>query len=523
MKNDKLICFMLVICDGISPPIYAEETASEKVDNNSVLSGNSLTLLDVAKMAVTNSPDIKRRSLNLDIAKASERIQTGTFDFNTHVTVGYHNDRMAIGNPPYNSYVVRDDRDYQNSGAGISKFFRSGIAADLSISMNRMDPRDVPPPPPPIHTDNTTAVTFTLNIPLLKGRGYVSAAADETAARLEREATGLEVQQFIASILLDAVGNYWEYKNAIETLKVYERSEQRVSDWIAMGKTSGRLEGYLSDKKRQVVTARDAVNTAKSNLASSLGIPANQVDNLGEPVSEFPLDWESVLAQFDQQASKNKWLNKALAQRLDLQAAKLRQQASETLVAKAKRDSLPSLDLSLSLGYNGYEAGNGTSKYFDSLYGYVQGANSGASLTLSYPLGNNTAKGVLDLKRALDQQNKITIDELTRQISLEIGVSASNVVGTLSSAVESAKTAESYYNSLQQLTEDKEFINNPDKIFNTVDLEDKLITALLDHYNSLNELAKTIVNVRYQTGTLIIPNDTAYEVKLEDLTSLLVE
>lgn len=528
MKKYTILCLLLMMQGKVISPIYAqgEEQTAEQAK---ITSGEALTLLDIAKIAIVNSPDIERSNLDLEIAKATEQIETGSFDFNTHVTVGYNNMRDAVNTQVPEFLMIRDDRDSKSSSAGISKLFRSGISTDLSVRIERMDPRDIFPEA--YYTDNHATVSFEITIPLLRGRG-ISASGSETAARLEKEATALEIQQSISSILLDAVRNYWEYKHSLEALRVQEKSKERVEAWLNANSSLRnnttnpaiqRLEGYLSDKKRQVVSAKDAVNTAKSELASSLGIPADQVDLLGEPVSEFPIDWENVLAKFDQQHSKNKWLNTALQQRLDLQAARLRQQASATLVEKAKQDSLPGLDLALSAGYNGYEAGNNTSNYFNSLHHYVRGANSSASLTFSYPLENNTAKGILSLKRAIDQQNKIAVDELVRQISLEIGVSASNVVGLLSSSVESAKTTESYYAYLQQVTSDNNFVTDSTKVVDAVDLEDKLITALLEHYTSLNDLAKTIATVRHQTGSLIISNNADYEVKLDDLTSLPIE
>ncbi|MCK5871874.1 MAG: hypothetical protein KAG26_03525 [Methylococcales bacterium] len=72
------------------------------------------------------------------------------------------------------------DNDRQTFSAGVSKKFRFGAKADLSLKMGRGDPRlDARAGAAPVGiTHNTTSVQFNLTVPLLKGAGYVSAAAN---------------------------------------------------------------------------------------------------------------------------------------------------------------------------------------------------------------------------------------------------------------------------------------------------------------------------------------------------------
>lgn len=525
--------FLPIITAGLmSLSVHSDETSTPIT-----LSSESLNLVDVVRLTLENSPNLKLQELGVEIAKGQERIATGAFDINTFVRMGSFTDTETIAvisqgkpediaglGPMVDSLpdVISNDFDQQFVKGGVSKGFRTGISTELSLLMVRKDPRQsIPIDPNPIFTENRTTVSFTVKIPLLQGSGYVSAAAEETSARLKREATFLDFQHALSGILLKSVKAYWNYKAKAEYLNTLRRSEKRVQSWLdAAGTVDRSLMGYLEDKKGKVVDGIQDVEESKIALADTMGIPAHKVKELGPPTADFPLDWSSVLAAFEPDKMTEKWVAEAIEKRLDLKATQLRLQAAEVQLAKARRDTLPRLDLELKTGYAGFKAYDGFDNYRDSFNENVRGMDHSVILSLKYPLGNNIKQGVRDLRQAQYHQNLIQTNEQKRHIRLGIGNEVANVYGRLQKVGQMSKTIDSYISSVKGLQKDKSFLQDTIKLLSLMELENKLIEAIGEYFTGLRELANAIAQVRFKTGSMIIAGETSNDVNLQDLTLL---
>ncbi|MCK5926260.1 MAG: TolC family protein, partial [Methylococcales bacterium] len=269
-----------------------------------------------------------------------------------------------------------------------------------------------------------------------------------------------------------------------------------------------------------VIDARQTLEEAQVNLAVSMGLPASESPNIGQPVTNFTLEWDGILANFNKAQVIQKWTASSLENRLDLKATQLRLESSHILLAKAKHDTLPRVDVKVGVGYNGYRSNNGFGNYLDSFHSNMRGLDSSASLNFSYPIGNHAAEGQEDLKQAGYQQSLIKNNEKQRLINLAINKEAINVQGRLQKVVQIRKTTQLYKRSVLDLQQNSSYFNDTVKLLSLMELENKFIDSLLESSIAFADLFKAIAQARFQTGSLLVVNADSNSVALNDIITL---
>ena len=488
-----------------------------------------LSLKNVVQITLDTSPNIKLQRLGVDLAKAQERIEKGAFNLTTFASLTALNklttkmvpedleakpyanpdviEEAKTGLKPFDKY---NDRDIQSFKTGVEKAFRTGIQSRLQLRMVRedflqgdalFDPNGIKNP-----TENKTDVVLEVNIPLLKGRGKVSAAGDETAARLKRKASQADYEFAITRQILATIRAYWNYGVSFEVLKLQQRSASRVQNWLEQrGGDDDNLQGYLEQKRGDISDAEQSTTQARIALANAMGIPSAEADRLGMPsaTDNFPLDWAPILETFNLEQARRKWLETAQANRLDLRAAKLRLESARTLVAKARRDRLPQVDIGVSVGYQGLDYYDGFGNYVDSIHRNVRGLDYRVGINYRYPLGNDTARGILDLRQVSRQKNQVEYNEAQRSVDLAVSNETANVNGRLNKVVQTRKTADSYLQSIIKIQKSEGYLSSTTKVLTLIELETNLVEALNDYYAALGDLANAIAKIRFETGTLL--------------------
>ncbi len=491
-------------------------TLATAAESSAPLTGQPIGLTEIAEIALNNSPTIlTQRLTTVDIAKAKLMMAASAFDIYTSVSLNASRARPFDGT---------GNMDNQALTASISKAFRSGVSTTFSVNNPRVDSRGVDAP-----TYNSSSLSFSVNVPLLKGSGYVgSAAADETAARLNSEASLFRFYDVISQTLIAAIGAYWDYKVAVVNLDYKRDSEQRVQEWLTEVQNNNgsspqatRLQTTLADKKRATIDATERVSNTKSALGVAIGIPAAQVDQIGSPKEEFPMNWSKILAHFNEAQAGEKWVAVALAKRFDLQATKLDHEAVIISLAQAKRNVLPSLDLSLTAGRDGTKMGNGFGTYMNS-FNTDTGTNTGIGLNFSYPIGNQLARGSLDIAKVSHQVSLFQLNDLKRRIDIDVRGNAGTVMRNLQAVEQANDAIGGYLSALSKYkTTLTSSLSDPNSVFNLLKYEDDWVKLTENQIQALLTLAKTVSKIRSDTGTLII-TDSVAETKatLGDLTAL---
>jgi len=491
------------------------------------LLGGPLKLDTMAKLTLVNSSFIQSQSLQVEMSKSTLQYQKSTFDLSTTATL------RGAQNRPY-AYQGTTDADNQGLTLGLEQQFRSGVYSSFSVNLLR----DVPTNNNPRTVNlNTSSVRFSVSVPLLKGCGYTSAAANETAAQHTSDAAVQSYYNAISKTLLAAIKAYWDYKAAVENLKTYQISQRRVLEWTEEAnkgfKITGkapqfapqiaRLQAFLSDKERQVISATDWVNQTKYTLGTTMGITPDQVANIGEPIdgkiSDFPMT-----VSFDQEHATQKWVASALEKRFDLQAAKLAEQAGTVMLAKARQDILPQLDLKLDTGRTAFKYGNSFDNYTESLSepGDSRGTDLSVSLNFKYLLGNNYAQSSLSSANLSHQQSLIQLNEVIRTVRLEVVQSVSTLLSSLRTVEKTQEVVtKGYEPALEEYKKSQpSLVTEPNALFNLMDIEKDLVAATIYRNQAVLELAKIIATLRHQTGELIEVEPSTNVASLKNITML---
>lgn len=521
LKPHTLIFAGLVMTNAISA-----QDSSQVVPPPQLL-GGPLKLDTVAKLTLVNSSFIQSQSLQVEQSKSTLQYQKSTFDLTTTANL-----RGTQNRHYYYPYYPPNDTDNQGLTLSLEQQFRSGIHSSFSVNLLR----DIPINNPRIPNTNTSTVRFTVNVPLLKGRGYTSAAATETAAQHTSDAAVQSYYNAISQTLLTAIQAYWDYKAAVVNLETYQISQRRVLDWTEEAnkgfKMTGkapqfapqiaRLQAFLSDKERLVINATNGVNQTKYTLGITMGITPDQVAKIGEPIdgkiSDFPMT-----ASFDQEHATQKWVASALEKRFDLQAAKLTEQAGTVMLAKARQDILPQLDLKLDTGRTGTKYGNSFDNYTESSgeHGNSRGTDLSVSLNFTYPLGNNYAQSSLSSANATHQQYLIQLNDAIRTVRLEVVQSVSTLLSNLRTVEKAQEVVTQYETVLEEYKKSQpSLVTEPNALFNLMDIEKDLVTTTIARNQAVLELAKIIATLRHQTGVLIDVDLSTNIASLKDIKKL---
>jgi len=518
----------------------AETTLNENATTK--FSSKTLTLAEAVKIALTSSPSILLQRLGADSAQAVVKMEKGAFDPTPYSTI-----TTGRKSAPVTSYerAIYEDLPRLSRGevdwvAGISKQTRMGISGDFSVQVYRKDPinydKDY------ITTSNHSTVDFKLNIPLLQGRGTTSAAAAENSAQLQYEASTLDLRHAVAVTVYQAVAAYWDYKAAVEFVKLQQDSENRVKEWLDAAETALKSTGkmdefekqheaeisgliaYEADKKLATIAAREQLQQAQDNLALALGVPFDQFAKIGLPSDNFPKDIANL--NLNDPELITRWTTLALEKRLDLHAAKLRQQAAQVMLAKARRDVLPKLDLQLGIGYSGLAEGADFDRFPSALKDQIYGPNTSAGLTFMYPIGNNTARGILDQAQVNYQQTLIQTNELARNIKSQINLNIAALQRRVTEADMAERAVKFYQPSLDSLKkQSSSSMNKPSSsniavVMGLTDLEEKLTSAISKRLSMQAELVKAITATRLNTGSLMSLQQNENQISMKELLTL---
>lgn len=525
LKNFILFIFLLSVITWSTFGLAEDTTFSNQ---------GELVLEEALELTLYNSPNISLQELSVKKAEALARIASGSFNVNAEVGINNSESYMPLFDAdglrqehqdPSLTDMVSESRS-TNLSLGLSKPFRSGVSTSLAVTTTRVP--DNAGHPLELTTNNTN-VEFTVNVPLLKGAGRVSAAANETFAKLNHQASIVDFQHGVSATILLAIDAFWKYTASYWYLGEVKKSQKRVQDWInELNFTDKTINSYLEDKAGQIIDAQQAFDQAKVLLANTMGIQPGKLENLGPPKTNYETEWQNTIAtptkamlkNFNSDLLQTSWLNEANEKRLDLKAARLRQEAARVLLEKARKDLLPSVDLTLSAGYNGFSQYGSLSDFMDSYYENNDDLNYMVGVTLSYPFGNDIARGNLDSNQVDYQQAIINTDEKVRSIYLEIKNNLNDIYGRMKKVVQLRETIQSYDEAFSSLIDDPDLEQNRSKIVSVLELEDKYLEISREQVNALADLLSAVAKAHFNTGTLVLIDEGRGEINLGSIYTL---
>ncbi|MGH1387226.1 TolC family protein [Kordia sp.] len=477
----------------------------------------SVDIVKLSEIMLEENPIIKRNILNINSAEGGLQIQSSAFDYQLISRVSLSRDAINLFEVDPRNDFLNDKLKSRSTGAsvGFQKTFRSSLTANLSVDysmandnfpFNRFN-QDVGA----YFEDHSMSTTFSLTQPLLRGRGRRIATALEEASALNLESTNENIVFANSFELLQTGGAYWQYVAAAKSLKIFKENEARVRRVLeiteelvkADKRPAGdvfQVKADLANQERQTKVAEQSLYSAKLNLGRAVGLSEEESKQLGNPLDEFPSILESG---YNKDFDKKKYLELAQNNRKDILASKKLQESIELQFSLAENNKKAQLDLTGFVNYGGMNMGNGLDRAL-ATFSRNEGRNIGygLSLNLTFPINNNRAKGSYIQSEVALQDQQIAIENLQRNIDLNVSIALNNLDNTVE-ALKKAKESLDFYQEVYN-NEQVKFKNGLTILLNLIQFQERLTFAELDYLQAHQQFASAIINLRYETGTLLV-------------------
>jgi outer membrane protein TolC len=387
----------------------------------------------------------------------------------------------------------------------VSKELRNGMTFDVEYGPDLLDENDQPTWPPIKHD-----LKVSVSLPLTK-LGRISNDADEMAARIDYEASLLNLSHAATKAALDTVQAYWKASSALEKFYLSDRAF-RVSDaLLSLSQELVRADSIpasdlsLSEAKRaEALASRSnallAVFTSGAELATTIGLRTDQLKKLPLAYETFPSISKGKLAALNSEVL----MDIALARRFDRAAALKGIESKRLLTEKARIDMRPDLKLKAGVGVaiiDNSATNNGS--------GYGLQPEFELGIGFNYPPANHTKKGALISAQADLDKSILSMETVSRSIATDILVSV-DTLKELDQQISDSNLSVNYYTkSLSDLRERLRL--GASTLLDTIQAEERLTSAATSAVSAKASLAEEIAKLRFETATLI-SRDVAYRI-----------
>jgi len=483
-----------------------------------------LDLVEALQSTLSNQPVLHLGEQQVVSSRAIRRQASGAFDTIIGSTISQNriNNPLTIFNQEEAGLlgIVTNNQvsNVTSLDIGATKEFRNGVTFTPNLLATRTTDNIYD-----IGGTNLTTLAFQVNVPLLRGRGRAVVAAAETAAGIEVEASLLDLNQTISSLLSTTALSYWNAVAAAKNLKVAQGSEERgkiyvdnVRTLITAGRVpeaeSHQVTANLATRSTARIVAEQSLLAARQQLALAMGLGTDQMEGVGMPTEDFPADDGQALAVLNSHPLQDfyAW---ALQHRADYLAAQKRESEQKTLLTPARKGLLPQLNLNLSTGYSSLDEGTGIVNFLSAPGHAPRGPDLGVGVTYQFPPSNNAAQGTL----MLAQSNLRQAELRTLQSSESIMASVVTAVGGVRSAALQLRSAKEAVAASQAALdgEREKYRLGVGQLVDVLTMEDRLTIAQQGEVTAELSYALALTQLRFATGTIVEPDKTVQSVERE--------
>jgi len=472
-----------------------------------------LGLLEAVRLALARDPNIAIEEARVQSSRGALEVASSPFD-----PVVSSTGTWTEADVPSSESASREQRTLRNT-VSVVKPFRTGLSIEPGVVLDRQGAPGGP-------GANTGNFFFRFRQPLLQGRGRQVAAAGEQSAQREVVASELDLRQATAGRVLTVASQYWTARAAQLDLEVLISSEassrellETTRRLVEADQTPAaelvQLEANLAAKESARIGGERRLFAARQDLGREIGLDPSEIASLQLPSEPFPvLRPEQVPGG----AEAGRLVAMALSHRTDLRAARERQSASELLVHAAENSLKPQLDLIFTPSYTGFVEGTDTASFFSPLGRNIPGLGSLLSLSLSWPTFNNRARGQLLQVQASRRQSALIVDLLAKSIGADVPTALDSV---RRSSLQLAKATEAVHLFERAVVnEEKKLRAGTSTFINLISQRDRLTLARQGEVSAQLSLALALVELRFQTGTLLGEDAGGASLQQDRLTTL---
>lgn len=486
-----------------TPPVIAPSAPAAATPPPAVPASSSrvrLSLLDAVRSALQRHPSIAIARVNVDSAQAQIGAASAPFDASLNASVGHERVRTPL-------LPGESISDTTSLGVGAQKTFQWGMSVAPSLSFARIHARTRPAIPGvdagPVQQAHAE---LALIQPLLRGAGTTGAASGIRAAERSHAAAEHALAHSGQAQALDAIQAYYQLVASEQELALQQASQERAQKLVdetrvlvdADQRPRGDLRqllGNLANRKRGVLEAEDARRQSLYALRLAMGLDEQEALDY-TPADPLPL--ASV-----PRVPAGELTRKALLARRDVQAADESVAAAKAAQEGADHNTLPQLDLSVSVGYTGALRDDGVGPFFEAAGRNVPGVDAGGTLALTLPVENSAQQAELGLRSAERRRAEIVRDDLRRNVRSRV-LAALDDLQLSAQALVAAREAEAEYEQALRDENDK-LRAGLSTVIDVVLTEDALTQAQLARIRNELICALSLARLRFELGEL--PSD----------------
>lgn len=488
----------------------------------------ALTLQKNQNIALQREVVIETRGTLQEATGAFDATVVGQFQgsYNTsdnNEDTSYNDYSLLSGSTSATGGFISNVEDALSLQIAVQKMFRNGISLIPQVTV----------------TDDLTQMTgestnstegflgFTLEIPLAAGLGYDNlSAATERAYAIEVAAQVSTLEYTIAEQLSNTISAYWGLLLAQTNVRIARSNESAAQRLIEI--TEALIQGFvepaiqlaqaranLEQYTAQRIAAEQSQSQASQQLAVALGFLPREL--LHEPlaIDPFPIPKASDRLTPDM---IDELIELALERRADVRSDRQMIASNRSLVTGAENNALPEVDLLIGGGLQqSTTRENFTGGTFRDTQ---QGAAIAATISVSWPIENNVAKGGLVQSRSQLNQARLEASLLESQVASDVITAAKSVIlmrEALDEAVAGARDALTSVQAQQTL-----FTMGMTSLTEVITTQTNLANAQLTVATYQSNYASAVLQLRLATGTLLPTRDPrrGYQLDLSSLARL---
>lgn len=480
----------------------------------------SILLIEAIQKTLTNHPEILLQKQRVKFSQGRFQSAKGRFDWQIKTSIHHNKEKTPYARAEREALLENYNEHRETVyNLGLVKHYRTGVSLSPLVESVRTEYLTYDSTP----SRNDASVRFTITIPLQKGLGRESTAAQESAAREDLERQRLLLRHSLSKKIRDTTKDYWNYLTTHKILAIHRSSEEKAQAYVAGmkrlvetdQKPRADLEQLLANQASKAsarLSAEQELLRARRNLGLSMGLAANEIIILPEPGDSFPEVTEITDADGLELESL---LETALQIRTDIQAARVNEKYARTLLTAAVKDEKPQIDLLLSAGYNGLDEGenwSATTRAFSE----TEGSYYGIALQGELYFGNNSAEGLTVRRKSEYDQAVIQTVDLERNIHTNLQLALEELKINVAVYRHEEIAVASYRKAVANET--KKLKIGMSTVTDVITIEDRLIRALLQKTASSRNYANSLIEIQFLSGTLLPPENDWNEISHDKLT-----
>lgn len=375
----------------------------------------------------------------------------------------------------------------------------------------------------PPRTDQST-LNFNVTQPLMRNLLYSPQTTLEKTQGMQLRAVKLQNVQNIAQAVFNTINAYWSLVAAKKALNVQRDQEERLCrlEEYAEELVRENQEGYATLYQPRADLALQTANRiqAEQNVISAYNTLLFNMGYVPDDKREMP---DLILEDFnipeDICVLGTEWYDKYLAQipemRTDIQAAKVQIEIANLNLISAKNSLLPELDLNGVVGLLNTTSAQRAKEVFESSSFHDSQKNYTVGVTFTFPLFDNTARGLVKQQRAAKSQAIVNENFLESQIVSDFKTAYTFYNALLAEVKRVRHSAYEYRNTVSaELLKLREGLSD---YFVVLQLETNWLQAELQLIQTEMLFVQNIAQIQLLTGKLIDWGSLEKEVETEDV------